>query len=168
MSRAEAIAALLRDWNSGYYRTRPGEIDKLLTVLDGLLDRFDGALDGYAERSIVDLHDNEREAVGEVFEGFRGELGAVGASKALGLLAPDFFPMWDTRIRKRYGVHTVLPGQHVDTYWQFIVIAREQIRALDIDTLPPTPLKRLDEYNYYRFTLKGPAFEPGGQGAPAS
>jgi hypothetical protein len=161
LSRAQAVAALLRDWNSQYYRMRPEKVGELQHALDGLLGQFGEVLDGLADRSIAHLGDDEQDGLREIFEAFRGQLGPVGASKTLSLFAPGFFPMWDTKIRKRYEVHTLAPGAHFDTYWRFMQIARGQIRALDQDTLPPTPLKRLDEYNYYRFTRGLPGLGPG-------
>jgi hypothetical protein len=75
-------------------------------------------------------------------------LGPVGAAKALHLLAPAFFPLWDRRIAKAYGVALDGPGTKTDHYWHFaLVIARKQCRELRGQGFAGFALKAIDEYN---------------------
>jgi hypothetical protein len=46
-------------------------------------------------------------------EYFKKVLGKTGAAKSLHLLAPRFFPLWDTKIAKTYGVKN---GMEADRY----------------------------------------------------
>jgi hypothetical protein len=54
---------------------------------------------------------------------FRAECGPVGAGKALHVLAPNFFPLWDNAIAESYGVATETG------YFQFINIVKQQVSA---------------------------------------
>jgi hypothetical protein len=52
---------------------------------------------------------------------FRTECGPVRAGKALHVLAPNFFPLWDNAIADGYGVATETG------YFQFINIVKQQV-----------------------------------------
>ena len=84
-----------------------------------------------------------------VFSAFENEVGAVGAAKALHLLAPQFFPLWDRKIARAYGLPIGKKGSNDEKYWNFVRIAERQ--CLDHAGCQ-NPLKRIDEFNYCEYT----------------
>ena len=90
-----------------------------------------------------------------MFDAFERTLGAVGAAKALHLLAPHFFPLWDSGIATAYDLALGPGGSHGESYCTFMVIASQQAEHVGGEAmLGRNPLKALDEYNYCRFTRK--------------
>ncbi len=79
-------------------------------------------------------------------------LGPVGAAKALHLLAPKFFPLWDREIAKWYKCPLVGVGSNGERYWRFMKIAQEQ--CIDLKNQGENVLKLIDEYNYVTFSRK--------------
>lgn len=155
VSPAEALAVLLTVWNVQYYRMRPAEKLSLVADLETLLEHHRSELDTYRHRTVDSLGAAEREGVEGLFESFREVLGPVGAAKALHLLAPGFFALWDQAIRSAYGVASNDPARHADCYSRFMEITRQQAAACGGEAaLGRNPVKALDEYNYCRFTLK--------------
>ena len=65
-----------------------------------------------------------------MFQDFEEILGPVGAAKALHLLAPEFFPLWDRAIASAYGVPLRKVGRNAEQYLAFIRMTREQVRHL--------------------------------------
>lgn len=90
----------------------------------------------------------------DVFAAFDEKLGPVGAAKALHLLAPRFFPLWDTKIAKEYlGGGMKKAGKNADRYLRFMELVQGQCERLpDARTLGRYQLRALDEFNYCRYT----------------
>jgi hypothetical protein len=80
----------------------------------------------------------------------------VGVAKALHLLAPSFFPLWDAAIAKAYGFsYGSKPAQR---YVAFMRASKLTVASL-WRTIEPllddkTPLKVLDEYNFAKVTKR--------------
>lgn len=145
----DALAVLLLTWNQAYYRYHPltGEdIDEF----EALLERSQETLAGLESRSIASLREEDRGTVQALFSAFREALGPVGAAKALHLLGPDFFPLWDNAIAKAY--HTKLTAEG---YWEFMQETQAQYTAIATGSDRPL-LKQLDEYNFVKYTKKDP------------
>ncbi len=106
------------------------------------------AIGEFRARSLNTLIGADRPAILQLFGLFRLKLGPVGAAKALHVLAPRFFPMWDNPIASGYGVGTEAPG-----YFLFMFLTKHQVLNLPKN---PALLKILDEYNYRRYTLGKP------------
>jgi hypothetical protein len=87
-----------------------------------------------------------------MFADFERLLGPVGAGKALHLLAPRFFPLWDRGIAaKKKGCRLQRAGTNAPRYWRFMTITRDEVVALGSEAKRGEGLlKRLDEYNYCR------------------
>lgn len=109
----EALAVLLQTWNARYYVSQhhgkfPHEhFDRL----EELLKRHDAALTAYRMRPIESLAPGDQRTIEALFADFESLLGAVGAAKALHLLAPRFFPLWDTASRPSTGAGSGYPGR---------------------------------------------------------
>ena len=82
----------------------------------------------------------------------RGRHSPVGVAKALHLLAPRLFPLWDFEIARQYRCDYV--KDPAEAYAEFCVL----IRDLGVDLHPKVPpsekslVKRIDEYNYAKYT----------------
>jgi hypothetical protein len=63
----------------------------------------------FRARSLTTLIGVDRPAILQLFGLFRSKLGPVGAAKALHVLPPTFFPLWDQAIACGYGVGTEDP-----------------------------------------------------------
>jgi hypothetical protein len=93
-THAEAVRLLLRIWNQrvGF---DPRELDAALLRTARARERVgNGLLESLTER--------DRGTAEAIFARFAQVLGPVGAAKALGLLHPTVFVMWDTEIARRY------------------------------------------------------------------
>jgi hypothetical protein len=145
----EAVAAFLKDWNRTYYRFHPEKRPLLDSELEELVTGNLPAIMGLHERSIVSIVPSDRDAVVRVFSAFESKLGPVGSAKALNLLAPSFFPLWDNPIAYAYGL---TPGRV--GYLLFMQICKYQVEKCHgsfPDGVPP--LKAIDEYNYCTYTM---------------
>jgi hypothetical protein len=82
----------------------------------------------------------------------KGRTGPVGTAKALHLLGPGFFPIWDDKIAKAYGC---LYGKTSSgRYIKFIGISVEMSKVLapHVHRTDRSILKLMDEYNYAKYT----------------
>lgn len=151
LSLAEALAVLLRTWNSAYYRFHQRFDAEHFADIAELISRHEESLLALRRRSIESLTDADEGEVERLFMAFEGVLGAVGAAKALHLLAPRFFPLWDTAIAGRYRLPMKPQGLNADNYRRFMSIVKEQCSRLGgEDAIGRNPLKALDEFNYCR------------------
>jgi len=84
----------------------------------------------------------------------------VAVAKALHLLCPKFFPLWDDKIAKGYRCKWPSSEKSFDCYWKFLGLTAGQVRNLESDRENEfqhpnlSTLKLVDEYNYVHFTLK--------------
>jgi hypothetical protein len=151
---AEALAVLLQTWNKAYYQYR--KFDNVhFTDIENLLAENKLLITRYRPRTIDQLDDADGTTIENLFQSFERVLGPVGAAKALHLLAPNFFPLWDRAIAKAYNLELGRAGSNGERYWQFLSISRRQ--CLDVTRDNPNcgdPLKSIDEYNYCRYTKK--------------
>jgi hypothetical protein len=140
---AVAVAEWLQDLNRQYYRFRPEEAATLVERLKPILRQELDTFLKFRDRSITTLAKIDEAEALRLFGLFRTECGPVGAGKALHVLAPNFFPLWDNAIAEGYGVATETG------YFQFINIVKQQVLNLTEEVAPEvTALKALDEYNY--------------------
>ena len=94
-----------------------------------------------------------------VFDLFRKRLGQTGASKALSLLNPELFVMWDTKIRKRLKrelIPGIMNGESGRYYAIFLQGIQKIIQEYGIaEKLPQNSIiaKKVDEYHYVRIVM---------------
>jgi hypothetical protein len=147
-SVAEALAGWLKNINLQYYRFRPEKARTLRSGLEPLLTAELSCVSGFRERLLTTLDKADEPGVLRLFGAFRVMLGPVGTAKALHVLAPTFFPMWDNDIASGYGFSAEASG-----YFQFMLLAKNQLMGLPADLIPGLSLvKAFDEYNYYKFS----------------
>jgi hypothetical protein len=70
---------------------------------------------------------DDRPLVLALFAAFEQELGAVGTAKALNVLAPNFFSLWDNAIAYGYGVVIASHG-----YFLFMVVVKTDVAQIVI------------------------------------
>lgn len=152
ITAAEALATVLQTWNRSYYQFQHnGRFpEEHYRDIEALLARHEAALRGYRERSLASLDPQERAAVEALFGDFERVLGRVGAAKALHLLAPRFFPLWDNDIAAGYGCRLGPEGTNASRYWRFVGLVKTECEELGgEERWGDGLLKRLDEYNFY-------------------
>jgi len=147
LSIADGLAVLLQTWNKEFYRFRGGFKPEDLRALDYLVT---SQQEIWTTVRMCSLEHSEidQDALRRLFAAFRESLGPVGIAKSLHLLAPRYFPLWDTTIagRKHYNLALDLEG-----YVAFMRITKEQCKNFGGEAaLGRNPLKAIDEYNYCR------------------
>jgi hypothetical protein len=151
----EALAVLLRTWNSAYYRFHPPGAGHYAEV-EALIETHSDWLETVTHRRIASLADADEQPPVTVFTGFVAALGPVGAAKALHILAPRFMPLWDRKIAAKYTGPLGPTGTNAGRYLRFMQATREQSIGVggDAGAAGRNILKALDEYNYCVFTKK--------------
>jgi len=153
ISPAEALVVFLQSWNARYYVSQyhgrfPHEH---FAALEELITRDDRELAEYRARPLEGLVPEDAEPVRALFAEFEALLGPVGAAKALHLLAPRFFPLWDRTIAAKSGYRIGQAGTNAPVYWQFTENTRNACVALGGEAkCGERLLKQLDELNYCR------------------
>ena len=159
---ADALGVLLLIWNNAFYRYGPFDYCALeKTVRENM-----SILDSFRNRDILTFEEADKKTIEPLFVAFKGALGIaegklrgrqspVSVAKALHLLAPKFFPMWDDKIAKAYRCHysTDPSGKYI----AFMTISKNMVECLRGGAAVPPPstiLKVIDEYNYAKFTKK--------------
>ena len=76
----------------------------------------------------------------------------VSVSKALHLLAPAFFPLWDDKISRAYGCYyNENPAQRYISFCKIMKNMVEKVKDY-IKISDKSVLKLIDEYNYSKYT----------------
>ncbi len=155
---AEALAVLLLTWNQSFYRFHPDLYsEEHFKDIEGLLEAHEATIAKFGRGSIFTLRDEDRETVQTIFTAFRKILRPTGAAKALHLLAPTFFPIWDFAIRQAYGKRGGVPYAdrgEAPGYWAFMKATRRQYENVEPEwRLDVGILKALDDYNYCKYKL---------------
>jgi hypothetical protein len=156
---ANSLGVLLLTWNQACYRYGNFSFDALEQCLKNNWEK----INSFHEMDIR-IHELNEEELTKIFNSFleslkiaegnsKGRKSPVAVAKALHLLAPAFFPLWDDKIAKgyscRYAKHPVA------AYHQFWGKMKTIALALsEHDNLPKdvTRLKLIDEYNYAKYT----------------
>jgi hypothetical protein len=153
ISLAAALAVLLQTWNVSYYRFHGAFSEQHLRELEDVLADWTDVLEANAERQLGSLREDEQANVEALYGAFESVLGSTGASKALHLLAPRFFPLWDRPIAAGIGYPHAPRGSNAPRYWRFMQATRDQCDRLGGEAkYGPELLKRLDEFNFCRYT----------------
>ena len=163
---ADALGVLLLTWNQAFYRYGSFDFDKLEKCIERNLEK----LEMFRERDIVSLSDEDEQDIKILFEEFmsslqiasggkKGKKSPVAVAKALHLLAPNFFPLWDARIAKAYRCY--YGDDPAERYIQFMKLIKRVVETVrkynDLSTYRneiKTVLKLVDEYNYSKYTKR--------------
>ena len=158
---ADSLGVLLLTWHQAFYRYGIFDFGRLERAIEKTLP----VLDTFRRRDISTYIPADDRLVRSLFRTFvtalqiregpkRGQRSPVAAAKALHLLAPRYFPLWDEQIARAYDCY--YKDQPATRYLDFMRIVKRFSDALasriPADTKPFTKL--LDEYNYARFTKR--------------
>jgi len=156
---ADALGVLLLVWNQAFYRFGPFSYEELEKCISRNLQK----IDEYRSRDIFSFSDGDEQAIKKLFKEFlralkiisgknKNRKSPVSVAKALHLLAPEFFPLWDDAIARAYGCHYFIDP--AEKYIKFCNITKEIAEVVKNYRLPSdkTLLKLIDEYNYCKYT----------------
>lgn len=150
-SLPEGIAILLLSWNRRFYvqrRRNFGQDD--LDSIASFVEVHKSELDTFHRRDIRSFGDADEAIIVSLFNAAVQVCGRTGAAKALHLLAPRFFPIWDSIIApKAYGLFQRGPRD----YLRLMTMTQEQVLAVLDAPEDLNLVKAIDEWNYCRFTL---------------
>jgi hypothetical protein len=153
LSVTESVAVLLQTWNAQYYRFHPFDAAHF-SALEDVITSFRGHWGSCRLRELISMTIDEFDSIAQMFTAFELILGPVGAAKTLHLLAPEFFPLWDRKIAEGYGISLGTAGENAVEFVSFMTIVVSQITQIASDKELRGILKRIDEFNYCRFTKR--------------
>jgi hypothetical protein len=150
INTVKGILLLLYTWNFAAKETKKLNFQNI----GGLIRKAKDDLIFLEKYTIRTAGNKAWSVIKRVFDLFRKLLGQTGASKALSLLNPELFVMWDTAIRKRLKrelIHGIRNGESGEYYVMFMKGIQKIIEEYRIaEKLPKNSVvaKKVDEYNY--------------------
>ncbi len=153
---ADALGVLLLTWNQAFYRYGVFDFDRLENCITKNLQK----LESFRKREIINLSNPDEDEIKDLFDDLlhalqidsgkmRGRKSPVAVAKALHLLAPNFFPLWDDKIAKAYKCY--YNNNPAEKYISFSKIIKERFKDYIRDS-KKSILKLIDEYNYSKYT----------------
>lgn len=154
LSPVVAVGALIQSWNFAYYQELEFCDAAHLALLETTLKEVWAPILRFRARDIASfVRETDAPEVRLVFGRLERVLGRVGAAKALHILAPRFFPLWDNPIAEAYGFLLGPVGSNAETYLQFMQLVQGQAASVR-EVIPHRQdvLKAIDEFNYCRYS----------------
>jgi len=150
----DAIVILLFCWNFAAQITKKLTREKIRRVIIKSMP----LLKKVEHCNITNLEKINKKDIIIIFNNFKHIFGQTGASKALNLLNPQFFVMWDTKIRQgmRKQIKGIKNGGSGKEYFIFLEGIQQIIIANHLTNYykPNEIAKRIDEYNYVTMVKK--------------
>ena len=156
---ANGLGVLLLTWNQAFYRYGSFDFDKLERYININLKK----VEIFRKRCITSLLESDEKNITDLFKEFlealrinlgkiQGRTSPVAVSKALHLLAPDFFPIWDQKIAKAYGYNYYKnPEKKYFSFCRIIKTIADKVEGYT-DHSDKTLIKLIDEYNFSKYT----------------
>ena len=119
-------------------------------------------MENFRKRRIASLLESDEKDITDLFREFlealqidsgiiQGKTSPVAVSKALHLLAPDFFPMWDQKIAKAYGYNYYKnPEKKYFLFCRIIKNVADKVEDYVVHS-DKTLIKLIDEYNFSKY-----------------
>jgi hypothetical protein len=159
------LAVLLVNWNTDYYRRyknhliddhRNGRyLDQVeLEAIKGVVHDHWPTLIDFRGRHIQDFTAAHENSIREFFARFHPVCGPVGTAMSLHLIGPNFFPFWNNKIAKGYGIDLENSGinERPNLYCRFMRRIRDLLDGMREEMLVfDAPLKAIDEYNLIKY-----------------
>jgi len=151
----KGILLLLFTWNFAARETKKLNFENVGKTLQECRDDL-RELETY---TIENMDKNAEEKIKKVFCKFKKTMGQTEASKALSLLNPKLFVMWDTQIRKRLRkqlIKGIENGEKAEHYIIFLKGIKSIICQYKLkEKLPKDAIvaKKVDEYNYVKIVM---------------
>jgi hypothetical protein len=157
---ADGLGVLLLTWNQAHYRYGSFDFNKLETCIRKNFT----TLEGYRSKTILQYALEDDPIIKRLFDELlaalaiaegksKGKQSPVAVAKALHLLAPGFFPLWDKKIATEYNCCYSAPA--AEKYVAFMKISQSVAHSIRSGVALPTGktlLKLMDEYNYSKHT----------------
>lgn len=156
---ANGLGVLLLTWNQAFYRYGIFDFDKLERCIDINFKK----LENFRNRNITNLSESDEKDISALFKEFlealqidsgkiQGRTSPVAVSKALHVLAPDFFPIWDQKIAIAYGYNYYKnPEKKYFSFCRFIKKFAYKVENYVVRS-DKTLVKLIDEYNFSKYT----------------
>ena len=153
------LGVLLLTWNQAFYRYGIFDFDKLENCIADDLQK----LERFRDRDISSLSVHDKDEIKNLFDEFlkalqidsgkmKGRRSPVAVAKALHLLAPTFFPLWDGKIAKAYRCYyNNYPGKRYASFCEIMKNVAEKVKDY-VKVSDKSILKLIDEYNYSKYT----------------
>lgn len=158
---AEGLGVLLLTWNQAFYRYGRFDFEKL----EKFLKKFAKEINHFRKLTIKKLNKDKEKDIKILFKNLmealkissgklKGNKSPVATVKALHLLAPKFFPLWDDKIARAYNCKWKNSDEAVLKYLEFCHKTKEVVIGLRSHTKNKDSqiLKMLDEYNYAKYS----------------
>jgi hypothetical protein len=158
---ADGLGVLLLTWNNAFYRFGSFDFD----ALERCIRQNQATLDAFRNRDIASWSSQDDGPVSSLFKQLstslrirdgpaKGRRSPVAVAKAMHVLAPAFFPIWDNKIAATYACR-----YNQDPSGSYLKFARSMQRCVRLlkaagfkAPTRKTMLKVIDEYNYATFT----------------
>lgn len=157
---ANGLGVLLLTWNQAFYRYGVFNFDELERCLDTNFKQ----IEEFRKRNIISLSSSDENNIRQLFDQFfealkidsgklKGRKSPVAAAKALHLLAPEFFPLWDYKIAKHFGCY-----YNDDPSGQYVLFCRtirtiaNSLKNCGAPSSKKTRAKLIDKYNYSKYS----------------
>ena len=152
----DGLIILFLVWNQAFYRYGYFDFRKL----EDWVRKWKNDLNILRKRKIESFNIKDEEIIEKLFnslvEALKIKNGSspVAVSKALHLLAPSFFPLWDDAISKAYGCLWSKSKFACNKYLEFCRKMQYLVNQVKNYKLPKnrSVLKLIDEYNYAKYT----------------
>ena len=151
----KGLLLLLYTWNFAAQKTKKLNFHNV----GELMLNTKNDLKSLEKYSIRTADHNAWNVIKKIFDQFSSLLDQTGASKALSLLNPELFVMWDTGIRKRLNralIRGIMNGESGEYYVIFLKGIQNIIEEYRIaEKLPQNSVvaKKIDEYHYVRIVM---------------
>lgn len=155
---ANGLGVLLLTWNQAFYRYGLFDFDKLENCIRCNWKE----IESFRNRDISSLSNSEEDTIKNLFNLFldtlksvsgkmKGRKSPVAVAKALHLLAPKFFPLWDNKIARAYMCY--YDKDPAGKYVSFCKITKAIAHRVKdrISRQDKTLIKLIDEYNYSKY-----------------
>jgi len=152
------ILLLLLTWNFAAPITRTLKQAKIRVLLSKNKERID-RLKNVTICSFADIYNSDVEVL---FENFKKMFGQTGASKALSLINPRLFVIWDTEIRKELNkkyIKGIGNGETAEKYVRYLTGVQGIIKKYKLETKIKNKneiAKKFDEYNFVKLIMEKP------------
>jgi len=153
------LGVLLLTWNQAFYRYGSFDFDKLEECIAANLEN----IESFRDRDISDLPNADENDIGDLFNKFlealqissgkkKGTKSPVAVAKALHLLAPKFFPLWDNKIARAYDCcYDENPAEKYISFCKITKTIADEVKNY-VSQSGKTLIKLIDEYNYSKYT----------------
>jgi hypothetical protein len=121
------------------------------------LRKISKVFEKFREKDLSEINEDELDRLAEdikrCYSAFREILGPTSAAKALHIIAPNFFPLWDSKIRDLYGIREtddqafLLFMKIVRKHWFTDISLKKSLRRLEKE-FELSKLRIIDIYSW--------------------